>query len=45
LLDLAGIRKASDLVFGEHKRAVNPYIEDAILALDELRLDTELLLQ
>jgi hypothetical protein len=45
LLDLAGIRKASDLVFGKHERAVNPDVEHAVATLDQLRLDTELLFE
>jgi len=44
LLDhLAGLRKSIDLVFGEDRLAVDDNVEDAVLAADQLGLDSELL--
>lgn len=43
-LDLAGLREAAQLFLGEDQLAPDGDLEDAAVALDQLRLDAELLL-
>jgi hypothetical protein len=45
LLDFAGVRKAPHVVLREDQRAVDPDVEDAVLTMDQLRIDSKLLLE